>query len=192
MQSTLRADTEWPDYISLHFQGVGGAGTVESRYYGPYNTLLSYIMGRPDKYQVAPQTSMVRVGRDAVDFVLWYIVTDSADKVVMVVEVKDGASANSPERRLSADVQMRYRFNTLVGRPATERVYGISALGTGIRTYMLDRPTRLITPGAVRRPDEDHVLPGDFLAGWWDMDVLSQVAFDRLRLVMEDIDSMCP
>ena len=177
--------------MRLHFDRVDGAGSVESRYYGPYNTLLAYLSGDPAKYEVAPQASTVRVGRDMVDFVLWYVVKDSEDRVVMIVEVKDRSSASSADGRRSADEQMRHRFDVLMGESTTPRVYGISALGTRICIYELDGTTGVVSPPLIGRPSMDRALPRDFLAGRWDTDVLSRESFDALKRVMFDIDAMC-
>jgi hypothetical protein len=51
-------------------------------------------------------------------------------------------------------------------------------LGTSLRVYCGTVATQAIIPDFMPRPDPDHTLPPDFLAGAWDINILSQEGFN--------------
>ena len=184
-------DREWPEGVLKHFQHLVTQRGVESRYYGPYNFMLSYVTGFSEDYEVAPQTSVVGLGDDRVDFVVWYVVRDAARRVLLIVEVKDDSQAATPSTRDRADVQMRARFRDLSSAETLNpRVYGISLLGTRMTVYTLDTVSGAMDPEAPQRGNRSHMLPRDYMADWWDKDILSQSGFDAMKRIMADVRAM--
>jgi len=184
-------DQRWPEGVLKHFQGLPEQRGAESRYYGPYNFMLNYVTSFSEDYEVAPQTSVMGLGDDRVDFVVWYVIRDFAKRVVLIVEVKDDSHILTPASRDRADAQIRSRFGELGSVEALNpRVHALSLLGTRMALYTLDTATGSISPEAPPRGDRNHILPRSHMAAWWDIDVLSQAGFDTVRRVMTDIRSM--
>jgi len=193
MLGTFESDTAWPEGVMLQFRCIDSRGTVESQYYGPYNVLLNYITGYDLKYQVAPQASIVQTGRDSVDFVMWYVVKDLSNRVLMFLEVKGAGWIENPSTRAKADAQMRQRFSDLgVEESLNPRVYGVCALGRRISTYVLDTASGQVAPAERRRASNRVTFPADFIAEFWDRDILSQGGFDEMKRIMADIRLMSP
>jgi len=194
MTGSFENDTAWPESVLLQFQCINPRSSLESRYYGPYNELLHYVAGGNPRYQVAPQTSVVQKGGGAVDFVMWYLVRDLDNRVLLLLEVKDDEHFENAADRLDADAQVRQRFEHLRKEELVNpRVHGISVLGTRMATYVLDTASGELTPTERRRPSiSSRVLPRDFIRDFWDKDILSQPGFDEMRRIMADIRLMSP
>lgn len=175
----------WPGAIVDRFERAvrDQFSQSESRYYGPWNVLLHYVFVLPGfRYMVAPQSPTTDGSRDAVDFIT-YLVMNPEDKPVLFVEVKDDSSATTPDLRFQADAQMRDRYKTMLARCPISCLWGISAMGPLVRIYCGDRETRDIHPAHVERPDADRILPPDFLAGEWSLDVTSPQGFNKMEIV---------
>jgi len=184
-------DTEWPQGVLKHFRGLEAQAGLESRYYGPYDFLLNYVTEYSEDYEIAPQTSVVGRGHDAVDFVMWYVVRDSNKRIVLLLEVKDDSWIERPSTRLGADDQMRERIDGLIDNSSLNpRVYGISVLGTRAAVYVLDTRSSDVRPKRADRGDTSRALARDFLAQHWSLDILSQAGFDRVKDIMRDISVM--
>jgi hypothetical protein len=86
-------------------------------------------------FQVAP----VRARRDALDFVVFFRI--SLHRIpVFFVEVKTAIAIQSFSARAEADDQMRVRLDQLYDQSLSE-VHGISAFGTALCFYRLDKNT---------------------------------------------------
>jgi len=104
-----------------------------------------------------------------------------------MAEIKDDGWASIADYRLEADEQLRRRYEIMLHTCPLPRLWGLNLLGTSARIYQGDVATRTITPPYQARPCEDYILPREFLKGEWDLDILSQEGFDRMKEIVADI-----
>jgi hypothetical protein len=63
----------------------------------------------------------------------------------------------------------------------------MSLLVTLVRFYCGGVATRVITPAYQGRPQEDYVVPPGFLQSEWNLDILSQEGFDKMKEIVANI-----
>ncbi|KAG8975423.1 hypothetical protein FRC05_005753 [Tulasnella sp. 425] len=178
----------WPVGLLTIFDHARAKRTsFESRYYGPYDKLLNYCFGDDFTFYVAPQNPPRDGSRDAVDFIVFFVVFDSDDKPVMVVEVKNDGWAEKAELRYRADSQMRDKYALMLDECPNLRLWGLSLLGTSVRVYCADKESYELQPPAIPHPDPSRILLPTFLAGEWNMDILSQEGFAKMKEIVTDI-----
>ena len=185
----FQTDNAWPAGLLTIFEhGRAKPSTFENRYYGPYDKLLNYCFGSEFTFYVAPQNPPTYDSRDAVEFILLLVVYNSNDKPVFIVEVKDDGWAQKAEPRYRADKQMRGWYNLMLDDCPTPRLWGLSVLGTSARVYCGDKASYELTPQAIPRPGPlSCVLSPSFLAREWDLDLLSQEGFEKMKVIVTDI-----
>ncbi|KAI0736080.1 hypothetical protein C8Q76DRAFT_792545 [Earliella scabrosa] len=125
---------------------------------------------------------------DAVDFFVSFVVCDKDGHPVLIVEAKDDAWARKAELRYRADKQMRDRYALILDECPMPRLWGLSLLGTSMRIYCGDTASYDVSPPAIPRPEPStRVLLPDFLAGEWDLDVMSDEGFAKVKDVIVNI-----
>ncbi|KAF5358184.1 hypothetical protein D9756_001623 [Leucocoprinus leucothites] len=161
--------------------------TVENRYTGPFFELLNYCFADEFKYIVAPYAPLRDCTTDdAVDPIILLVVYDAQYRPLLFLEVKDDIWAEVPQSREIADRIVRRRFDCIGGCPRA-RLWGLSLLGTCLRVYSLDMATGRILPSFDPRPDSIHnILSGDPLP-LWDIDILSQTGFEKMKEIVNSI-----
>jgi hypothetical protein len=87
--------------------------------------------------------------------------------------------------RFQADKQIRERFTAMLPNCPHPRLWALSLLGTSLRVYTGDVATGGVKPGFASRPRGR--LPGDYLQGAWDADLLSQDGFLKMKEIIRDI-----
>ncbi|KAJ7645019.1 hypothetical protein B0H17DRAFT_1022901 [Mycena rosella] len=118
--------------------GTSTLGTLEHRYYGPYDKLLNYCFDGFD-YFVAPQAPPRDDTTETVDFVVYLVVMDQRRQPVFLIEVKDDPHLTAPSKRAAADQQMRARYDDLLYNCPLPLLYGLSIMGTNMHVYIGDR-----------------------------------------------------
>jgi hypothetical protein len=185
---TFQTDEIWPTGLLTIFNHARAKRTTfENRYYGPYDKLLNYCFGESFAFYVAPQNPPRDDSRDTVDFIVFLIVFDKDDKPVLIVEVKDDGWKEKAELRYRADEYMRGRYALMLDDCPLPRLWGISLLGTSARVYCGDTATYQVQPPPIVRPDPSRVLLPTFLAGEWDMDIMTQEGFEKMKEIVTDI-----
>jgi hypothetical protein len=185
-------DNAWPSGLLTCFEHSRQRREVfENRYYGPYDKLLNYCFGSDFTFYVAPQNPPTDNTSDDnpcddLGFILVLIVFNNNNQPVLVVEVKDDYYARKPQYRYDADKLMRGRYDFIVDDCPTPRLWGLSLLGTSMRVYCANKTTNRITPPYIPR-DSDRVLASSFLAGEWDVDILSESGFAKMKEIVTDI-----
>ncbi|GJJ06981.1 hypothetical protein Clacol_001179 [Clathrus columnatus] len=140
----------------------------ENRYYGPYNKLLNYCFSD----FIAPHQHFGDLTlSDTVDVIVFLIVFDANCRPVLFAEVKDDAWNTRPDFRLSADEQMRQRYDTMLSKCLIPRLWGLSLLGTSLRVYCGGVATNSIEPGFEDSQSPDH----------------NQPRFDKMKEIVGDI-----
>ncbi|KIL60254.1 hypothetical protein M378DRAFT_168267 [Amanita muscaria Koide BX008] len=67
------------------------------------------------------------------------------------------------------------------------RLWGLSLLGTSLRVYAGDVATGELEPVFIDRPSPSRILPRDFLEGGWNIDILSQEGFNKMKEIVKEI-----
>lgn len=182
-------DNSWPPALLRIFEICREEDKqFESRYYGPYNRLLGYCFGDSFDFFVAPQSPTgSHAAKDAVDFVVFFVVFDAHKRPVLIAEIKDDSWVGNISTRFEADQQLRRRYEAMFDACPLPRLWGLSLLGTSLRIYRGDVVTGAIAPPYQGRPHEDYTLPRGFLEGEWNLDILSQEGFDKMKEIVADI-----
>lgn len=81
---------------------------------------------------------------------------------------------------------MRGRYALILDDCPLPRLWGLSLLGTSARVYCGDKATYEVQPPAIVRPDHSRVLSPTFLAGKWDMDILTEGGFAKMKEIVTD------
>ncbi|KZT22800.1 hypothetical protein NEOLEDRAFT_1096965 [Neolentinus lepideus HHB14362 ss-1] len=188
---SFSTDTHWPEGVLTIFRICSELDAPhESRYYGAYDKLLNYCFGNSFKYFVSPQRAPAKSQDAAADFFIHLVVFNQHGRPVLIAEIKDDSWAQYyASRRFSADEQMRRRYDTVLPTCVLPRLWGLSLLGTSLRVYCGDAVTRVLTPEYEPHPDPHRVLSPGFLEGEWDLDILSQGGFDKMKEIIADITS---
>jgi len=188
-------DAAWPAGLLKIFekcrQSRHELQPLENRYYGPYNKLLTYCFG-PDTFEffVAPQSPPSELSPpDYFEYIVFLVVFDVQRRPVLLAEIKDDAWAIRPELRFKADDQIRQRYDSMLYDCPLPRLWGLSLLGTSLRVYCGDVVTRDLGPVFESRPSPGRTLPRKFLGEAWNIDILSQEGFDKMKEVVGDIVS---
>ena len=182
-------DNNWPAGLLRIFKILRKENKpYESRYYGPYNRLLTYCFGDSFTFFVAPEKPHSDHSlKEAVDPIFFLIVFDAARHPVLIAEIKDDGWASIASYRLEADEQLRHQYEVMLHTCPLPRFWGLSLLGTSARIYCGGVAARTITPPYQARPCEDSILPLEFLKGEWDLDILSQEGFNKMKEIVGDI-----
>ncbi|KAF9018082.1 hypothetical protein BDZ89DRAFT_1140239 [Hymenopellis radicata] len=187
-------DTAWPDGLLTIFRNCRqerGAYTNQ-RYCGPYNKLLTYCFG-PNSYEffVAPEAPYEGPpGETCADDYVFIVVYDQLRRPVMIADIKGDGWVGNAEYRLDADEHMRWWFELMAHDCPLPRFWGLSLLGTSLRVYRVDVATCNMNPDFSNRSsvkNSSGLLSGDFLAGAWNIDILSQEGFDKMKEIQGDI-----
>ncbi|KAK0449326.1 hypothetical protein EV421DRAFT_1410337 [Armillaria borealis] len=177
-------DTNWPQGLCKIFSICRQQNQpFEYRYYGPYDKLLNYCF-ETDSFQffVAPQYPPSELS--ARDFI---VVFNEQRQPVLIAEIKDDGWAGKPDFRLAADELVRRRYDFMMPECPLPRLWGLSLLGTSLRVYRGDIATGTLQPDYQARPDPNRILPLNFLEGEWDLDILSQEGFNKMKEIVTDI-----
>ena len=163
-------DTAWPAGLLKIFETCRhGSQTSENRYYGPYNSLLTYCFGTDSTFEffVAPQSAPDELDAplQSFDFIVFLIVFDNQHRPVLMAEIKNDGWVNTAHLRFTAEEQMRQRYELMLGSCALPRLWGLSLLGTSLRVYCGDVATSDVQPAFADRPHPTRLLPPNFLEG---------------------------
>jgi len=83
---------------------------------------------------------------------------------------------------------MRDRYGLMLDDCPLPRFWGLSVLGTSCRVYCGDKVSYEVSPQSVPRPEaSSRVLSPSFLAGEWNLDLLSEQGFEKMKEIVTDI-----
>ena len=104
-----------------------------------------------------------------------------------MAEIKDDVWATEAEGRFKADEQMRQRYDYMLQDCPLPRLRGLSLLGTSLRVSCGDVVNWDLEPVFENRPSPNRVLPRNFLEGPWNIDILSQEGFAKMKEIVGNI-----
>jgi len=159
----------------------------ESRFYGPYNALLNYLFPFEQDFIVVPQYKRPQQCR-SVDFTTIFIVSRN-EHPVFFMEIKPSNHIQQISTRKDADKQMREEIGTIFDGVNIDTLYGISALGTRLCLYTVQRGSGDIEPEAII--DNPVRVTDTAPVGRWNIDILDPEGEKRVREVVAHINAMC-
>jgi hypothetical protein len=195
-----------PALIRAEFEYIDPQTTQENDYCGAYNILLGHAFPTTEGYRdiVHPQVictfslskfstkltesqvALTTSRRDPLDFVVYFRVY--LHRVpVFFLEVKTAVTIRNLSSRVAADDQMRSRLTQLFDESLSE-LHGISALGTRLCFYCLDKNTESLTPPFIPRISAyiNDVTP----AHLWDTDILTDEGYNRFMGFVQRIKAL--
>ncbi|KAG0138269.1 hypothetical protein HOY82DRAFT_512278 [Tuber indicum] len=160
--------------------------TDESQFYGPYNALLTFLFPLNEMYMVVPPYKCpAQLG--SVDLVTMFIVRHNQHPVFFL-KVKSSGSLNDISSRKEADLQMREQFQHLFEDVKIETLYGVSAMGSKICIYKLDRASGRLSPTVI--PTGGEFVTDTTPIDRWNVDILTPGGEEQLRQVAQHIKEM--
>lgn len=187
----FETDTAWPARLITIFEvSRATLGTLEHRYYGPYDKLLNYCFDGFD-YFVAPQAPPRDDTTKTLDFGVYLVVMDQRRQPVFLIEVKDDSHLTAPSNRAAADQQMRARYDDLLYDCPLPLLYGLSLIGTNMRVYIGDAATMTLNPPRVET-SPNRVLDRKYLEDAWNVYILSAEGFVKMKEIVNFIKTTPP
>jgi len=80
----------------------------------------------------------------------------------------------------------------MLGECPFPRLWGLSLLSTSARVYCGHTTSSDEHPPTIVRPHESQILPTDFLAGEWALDILTEEGFAKMKEIVTDILNHVP
>lgn len=158
----------WSDNILQRFNSIP-ANPRENDYYAPYNKLLNYIFPPDTEFTVVPQSYPVPESRDSIDFVIEYLI-EVQNKPVLILEIKSPSNIKFLSKRQEADNQIRRRLRDIADLCPLDKLYGISAFGTDIRAYNIDKNYDILPE---RIPEDQKRIIDTAPKDQWNIDILT-------------------
>lgn len=174
----------WTDRIVQRFKIIP-LNPRENDYYAPYNKLLNYVFPPDTDFTVVPQSYPVPESRDSIDFVIEYLI-EIQNRPVLILEIKSPNSIKFLSKRQEADNQIRRRLRDIVDLCPLERLYGVSAFGTDICIYNIDKNYEIIPE---RIPEDRKKIIDTAPRGQWSIDILTQEGSSMLEDIFSYIKS---
>ncbi|THU94490.1 hypothetical protein K435DRAFT_156921 [Dendrothele bispora CBS 962.96] len=177
----------WHSSIEKQFRLVDRNTTDESEYYGPYNTLLTYLFPFDEDYQISPQYKGP-VFPGSIDFTTLFIVKVEKHPVFFI-EIKPYPHLKNIGTRAAADIQMRESIEHLIGNLQIPTLYGLSCMGTRFAVYEYTAETRILEPEAIPR---DRRLINDVAPETrWEYEMLETSGETRMKEIVQAVKAMC-
>ena len=176
----------WDDTILRQFRLINRITADESKYYGPYITLLTDLFPHTEHYQVSLGPAAPR----SIDLTVLYIIPRLGYMVpVLSIEIKPHTHLFNLAKREKADSQMRDRFREL-GCPdqPVPKIYGICAMGTCFAVYEYTQETNRVTPPSIPRDPDivNDVAP----PARWEYELLEADGEAKFRSIVAEVKAM--
>ena len=140
-----------------------------------------------EDFVVAPQYKRGEQAK-SVDFTTIFIISHD-EHPVLFVEVKPSGHFQHISTRASADIQIRERFKVLFESVSVPKLYGISAMGTRICLYTMDKKNGELLPESI--PDSSTRVTDTAPAERWGYDIMKPKGEDVLHGIIDEVKKMC-
>lgn len=177
----------WPPPILQFFDSVPETTTDESRYYGPYNALLSHLFPMEHFFQIAPQYKGP-VAPGSVDFTALYVVKKD-EHPIFFIEINPYPHLLEKGTRAAADSQMRDRFLRLSDSLSIPTLYGVSAMGTRFSVYEYTKETGELTPPAI--PRDNRRVNDQAPQERWAYNLMDEAGETKFRQIVMFAKQLC-
>lgn len=168
------------------FVASSASATSEKPFCGSWNRLLNTMFPPDTVFEISPQFPVN--DRDSVDFVVTMLIHVNAIPVFFV-EVKPPADVSTPSKRERADLQMRQRFVDCRQDLKIDTLYGVSALGTKLAFYQMDKATGALNPAQIQR--DLQVASPTAPREWWEWDIVEEAGATKFKGIVADVKKMC-
>ncbi|KAF8633627.1 hypothetical protein AX17_004419 [Amanita inopinata Kibby_2008] len=172
-----------PALIRFGFECNNLKITLESRYYGAYNMLLLHAFPGSEGYVVQPQKAAPNASHNALASIM-YLRVNFHGQPIFFVEIKPAMAIESLSERADADKHLRSRLECSLNQNPS-KLYGLSAFGTKLCFYCLDKTTKSVTP-PIPQNVNDKAAPVD----WWNADILTDDAYSEFMGVVECVKAL--
>ncbi|PIL26200.1 hypothetical protein GSI_11955 [Ganoderma sinense ZZ0214-1] len=186
---SIKEDTAWPADLLSVFERHASCTTFQDHYSLACNALLRYCFGLERLDVCIAPGNPFSDARRSTHPIVYYVVYDvGPDEPIFLLEIKDDSCADVAALRCRADEQMRELYDEMLPKCPLPRLWGVSLLGTSMRVYCGHTASLTVNPPAVPY-ESDRTVPPSFLAGEWDLDIMSQEGFEKMKNVISDIKS---
>ncbi|RPB26085.1 hypothetical protein L211DRAFT_821000 [Terfezia boudieri ATCC MYA-4762] len=149
---------------------------MNHNFMGPYNTLLNYLFPFEEDFVVVPQFKRPEQSK----FTTIFIISRDGHPVLFV-EVE---TIRSFSTHFNSDIQMHETFKVLFDDVRVPKLYGISAMGTRICVYTMDRNNGEILPEAI--PHSPTRVTDTASAERWRYDIVQPGVEDVVRGIVDE------
>jgi hypothetical protein len=172
--------------------------THPTAYYDVYNRLLMDLFPLEEDYVVHPFYQNQSAPRaldpstlsfEHIDLACTYAI-GHLQNPVFFIQIKPGGYISDDSSRQVADFHMREWFKYFTWDTPVETMYGISAIGTKLCIYTLNKAARILFPKPIR--GRKKLAIGMAPKDRWDLDILTPEGEQRLREVVAHVKEMCP
>lgn len=108
---------------------------------------------------------------------------------VFFVEVKPLADVSTPSKLERADLQMRQRFLDCRQDLKIDTLHGVSAFGTKLAFYQMDKATGALNSVQIQR--DLQVASPTAPRGWWGWDIVEEAGATKFKEIVADVKKMC-
>src|SRR5882724_9155469 len=171
----------WPQSIIDQFNAVDPNTTVESEWYGPYNTLLVHIFKYEDGFSVHLQYSLFE-SRESIDFTMIYIVERKCHPV-FILEIKPHPNIVDKSRHIGADRQIHEHFDKLADDLVIPQLHAVSLMGMTFATYILENATSLVMP-------QKNIIRDLIPQSWWQYEILEATGNAKFLEIVKDVKAI--
>ncbi|KAF9346960.1 hypothetical protein BGX26_001510 [Mortierella sp. AD094] len=162
----------------------------EKQYHGVYNALLNNVFQTDQGYMIYPIET-----RLSTEFAVEYEIGFQSgggeeDTPVMLLEVKRATDLNTISTRISADIQVRTRFEVMKPTLRVPILIIISAIGTRCCVYRFNRATGQVEPPMIQPTDyriTEDLAPADR----WNIDIGTQAGRVELDSWLNVVKAIC-
>lgn len=179
----------WPAKVRRQFDIAqkDGNNVLENVLHAPYNKLLNTLFPVDTDFTVIPNFQQVysSTGFD-------YIVTFEIfleNRPVFVLELERERDFSLKSKRTSADDQLRVRLGDLADMCPLPILHGVSAFGTKLCFYTIEKDTGLVTPS--RNPTSHNFVTDAAPVERWNYDILTAEGEAEFRRIVEWITNNC-
>src|SRR5882724_12665829 len=177
----------WPQSIIDQFNAIDPNTTVESEWYGPYNTLLVHIFKYEGGFSVHPQYSLFE-SWESIDFTTIYIVERKCHPV-FILEIKPHPNIVDKSRCNGADWEIHEHFDKLADGLVIPQLHAVSLMGMTFATYILENATSLVMPQQNISSNKD-IIRDLAPRSWWQYEILEATRRVKFLEIVEDVKAM--
>jgi len=180
----------WPAYIVARSSRLLDTETIENKFYGLYNTILTECFP-PTHFMVTPQyptADAVTGGIGAINFAITYVIESlDLDTPILFIEIKPPTHLPSLFSRKDAENQVRTRFQQLAHLVRIPKLYGVSAIGRQLSYYTYERASGAVEPIALA--DSTTLVVDTAPIGRWNTNIMEE-GRGKFLAVVEEIKQM--
>lgn len=175
----------WPQYIINKSNRLPDTETIENRFYGLYDDILTECFPR-DQFSLFPQYATPQMrprSAESIDFMITYVV-EANDSPIFFIEVKPPTHLPSASARKAAQNQVIDRFGDIGHLVKIPNLCGISAIGRNLAYYKWNKATGEVIPEI--QPDSNVLFKDTAPIEFWDTNVMQQDGYEKFMAAVNE------